>query len=80
MGEVGDGGDHNVVRAGVSSDLYFCLDAASANSLVAPPVGSDEDDPLGLGAGDTLGDLLGEGRGKSWSSSSSLIGTAGTTF
>lgn len=83
IGEVGDGGDQNVVRAGVSKVRYFGRVAASANSLVAPLVPlavSDDEEPLGLGAGDPLGDLLGEGRGKSWSSSSSLMGTAATTL
>lgn len=75
IGEEGVGGDQNVVRDGVSNSRDF-LAVASANSLVFPLGARDDDDALGLGDGDALGDLLGEGRGKSWSSSSSLIGTA----
>jgi hypothetical protein len=73
-GEGGVGGDQNVVRDGVSNSRDFLV-AASANSLVLP-FARDDDDALGLGDGDALGDLFGAGRGKSWSSSSSLIGTA----
>jgi len=77
IGDGGVGGDQNVVREGVSNSRDF-LAAASAKSVVLPLGASDDDEALGLGAGDALGDLLGEGRGKSWSSSSSLIGTAAT--
>jgi len=74
-GERGFGGDQNVVRDGVRNSRDF-LAAVSARSLVLPWGAREVDDALGLGDGDALGDLLGEGRGKSWSSSSSLMGAA----
>jgi hypothetical protein len=64
----GDDGDQDLERVGLSGfdTVIFAAFAAHLRGLSLTPLKvSDDDEAVGLGTGDPLGDRLGEGNGKS---------------